>query len=319
MPSHLADYQQVLEQIVTRIINHLTQYQKNYPLVPAWKKADGSFVTPADYGIQYLLRTQLSEAFSSIPFIGEETLDPDLDLHKAPKILEFVHQFAPETTIDDLLTILSPTETTSSLFWLVDPIDGTAGFIKKKFYAVAVSLIYETRPVLSVVAMPAANHTFKVYSAAKGCGLSVFGSAVPSRQALQSGKIQTGRFCEASLAARNQQHFATRQLSLRLPGSPQAYRIDSQCKYALVAENSVDFFIRFPFTASQAHCRDHAPGAFLVEEAGGIVSDVHGNPLRYNCKDFVLDNHPIIIASGNQETHDRILDILQAQEIAVQI
>ncbi|AAP05590.1 inositol monophosphatase family protein [Chlamydia caviae] len=312
MPSHLLDYQRVAESIVEKTIAELIRYRQRLPLVHFWTKPDGSFVTPADYAVQYCLQKKLSTTFPHIPFIGEEVLDPVNDNHKINKILEFVHKLDPQVTPEDLLETLTPYQETSSLYWLVDPIDGTSGFIKNRFFATAVSLIYEDKPILAVMACPSTDpHTYKIYSAAKNHGVSLFGTAIESRRYLRSGTTLTGRFCEASLAARNQQHHTTRLLSLSLPGQPQACRVDSQYKYAMVAEGAVDFFIRYPFAISQAKTWDHAPGAFLVEESGGSVSDIFGNPLNYRREGFILENHPIILASGNEEIHRITLEALQ--------
>lgn len=314
MPAHLLDYQKVAESIIEKTIAELIHYRNCSPLVPFWTKSDGSFVTPADYAVQYCLQKKLSSTFPKIPFIGEETLDPEYDHYKCSKILQFVHTLYPEATDEDLLATLTLTaKDSASLYWLVDPIDGTAGFIKNRFFAIALSLIYNNQPILAVMACPSPCHTFKIYSAAKNHGTSLFGTATQGRRRLQAGETLTGKFCEASLAARNQQHHSTRLLSLALPGQPQAYRVDSQYKYAMVAEGIVDFFIRYPFVISRTRAWDHVPGAFLVEEAGGIVTDIFGHALNHCQDDFTLENHPVILASGNPQIHSTTLEALQKQ------
>ncbi|WP_201456336.1 inositol monophosphatase family protein [Chlamydia sp. 17-3921] len=313
MWSNLPDYQSVAENIVTKIATQLINYQKKNHLILCWEKSDLSFVTPADYGVQYYLQKQLYQAFPHIPFVGEEVLLPKKDYKKIPEILKFVHKLDPCATEADLLYTFTTPQPASSLFWLADPIDGTAGFIRKRFFALALTLIYENFPVLSVLACPTSNQTFKIYSAAKNYGLSIFGPEIPERKTIYCKKKRTDRYCEASLAACNQQHHATRLLGLDLPGRPRPYRVESQYKYALVAEGFVDFFIRYPFISTRARTWDHAPGAFLVEEAGGVVTDLLGAPLDYSRQDFFLDNHPIILASGNQEIHETTLQALHSR------
>ncbi|EPP37011.1 hypothetical protein BOKEGFJH_00602 [Chlamydia avium] len=314
MPSHLLDYQTVAEDIIEKTITELLRYRTRLPIVPFWTKSDGSFVTPADYGVQFCLQKKLCLAFPHIPFIGEEILDPTHDQHKCSKILEFIHALDPEVTDQDLLETPLTEQDPSSLYWLVDPIDGTAGFIKNRFFAIALSLIHNNQPILAVMACPSPDlHTFKIYSAAKNYGASLFGSAIQGRRCLEAGKTMTGKFCEASLAARNQQHHSTRLLSLSLPGQPQAYRVDSQYKYAMVAEGIVDFFIRYPFAISHTRAWDHIPGAFLVEEAGGVVTDIFGHALNSRKDNFTLENHPVILASGNAQIHSTTLEKLQKQ------
>lgn len=133
MPSYLLDYQRVAESIVEKTIAELIHYRQRLPLVPFWTKPDGSFVTPADYAVQYCLQKKLSTTFPHIPFIGEEVLDPVSDKHKINSILEFIHRLDSQVTPEDLLETLSPNQEASTLYWLVDPIDGTSGFIKNRF------------------------------------------------------------------------------------------------------------------------------------------------------------------------------------------
>ncbi|SPN74030.1 3'(2'),5'-bisphosphate nucleotidase CysQ,adenosine-3'(2'),5'-bisphosphate nucleotidase,3'(2'),5'-bisphosphate nucleotidase,Inositol monophosphatase family [Chlamydia serpentis] len=313
MPFQLPNCQNIVESVVTEIITELLNYRKERPLIPSWGKPDGSFITAADYGSQYYLKRELAQAFPDIPFIGEEVLSPNEDHKKISEILKFTHQLAPLTSSEDLFSNLTPPPSPTSLFWLVDPIDGTTGFIKHRAFAVAVSLIYEYQPILSVMACPSYNYTFKVYSAAKSHGLSILHSENLGRRILYDGRKPTRQFCEASLAALNQQHHATRKLSLGLPNTPSPRRLESQYKYALVAEGAVDFFIRYPFIHSPARAWDHVPGAFLVEEAGGKVTDALGVPLEYNKETLLLNNHPVILASGNQEIHETTLTAIQSQ------
>lgn len=310
MPSNLTDYQHLAVSAAKKSVAELIRYRNQYPLVPCWKKPDSSYVTPADYAVQYYLFKTLHQAFPNIPFIGEETLE-EKDSYKLPYILHLAQQLDPKATQQDLLIGLRSSPFPSTLFWLVDPIDGTAGFIKNRFFAIAISLIYESQPILSIIACPTMlQNSFKVYFAAKEHGAYLFDSDTGATSRLQAGKICTNRFCEASLSARNQKHWATQNLSNHLPTNPSAYRVDSQYKYALVAENSVDFFIRLPFSASKAYSWDHAPGAFLVEEAGGIVSDLSGAALNYRNDTLTLQNHPVLLASGNKAAHEMILQTL---------
>lgn len=313
MSSHLLDYQYVAECAVRKCIEELLYFRQAHACVPCWQKPDTSYVTPADYAVQYHLYTSLSEAFPEVAFIGEESLLIH-EYDKLPHIMRLASRLTPNATLDSIAAALQPTHTTSEIFWLVDPIDGTAGFIKNRFFAVTVSLFYEGKPVLSVIACPDDQGTsFKMYSAAKGQGVQLFTSLTSTTMPVQAGQSSTNKFCEASLAARNQQHFSTLQLSAALPGRPEAYRIDSQYKYALVAENAVDFFIRLPFSSTRSYSWDHAPGAFLVEEAGGIVSDISGAPLCYNPETLTLQNHSIILASGNRSIHEKVLQVLRHQ------
>ncbi len=53
---------------------------------------------------------------------------------------------------------------------------------------------------------------------------------------------------------------------------------------------------------------DHAGGVLLVEEAGGVVSDVMGKPLEFDHGYELLANRGIIAA--NRELHGRVIAAL---------
>ncbi|ADH17575.1 inositol monophosphatase family protein [Chlamydia trachomatis] len=311
MFSLLNDCQKAAETVVMQAMLSLMRYRKAHKFIPFWKKPDQTYVTPADYAIQYYFYQKLTSLFPHIPLVGEETLNPATDHPRIPQILQFAQQLDPKVSCQDLYQALSPESSHSSLFWLTDPIDGTSGFIKQRCFAIALSLFYEHTPVLSVIACPSSkNNSFKIYSAAKGEGLTICNPTHSFPFSLHEDFQPTCKFCEASLSARNHQHLATHILSKHLPWNPQPIRADSQCKYAWVADNTVDFFIRIPYSPPRAHYRDHAPGVFLIEEAGGLVTDISGNPLPFSNPNLYLDRHPLILASANEQMHSTILETL---------
>jgi 3'(2'), 5'-bisphosphate nucleotidase len=85
-------------------------------------------------------------------------------------------------------------------------------------------------------------------------------------------------------------------------------RIDSQAKYGLVARGEAALYIRLPSPQSihrQENIWDHAAGAIVVEEAGGRVTDMYGQPLDFACG-FQLINNQGIVAS-NAAIHEAVL------------
>ncbi|MBQ8498579.1 inositol monophosphatase family protein [Chlamydia sp.] len=311
MFSLLIDCQKAAEIVVTQAMLLLMRYRKAHKWIPSWRKPDQTYVTPADYAIQYYFYRRLTSLFPHIPLVGEETFNPIEDQDRLPLIIQFAKQLDPTVSYQDLCNALSPKDSHSSLFWLTDPIDGTSGFIKQRSFAIALSLFYKHTPILSVIACPTPRtNSFKVYSAAKGKGLTICHPSHSSSFSLCKDFQPTRKFCEASLSARNHQHLTTHILSKHLPWQPQPVRADSQCKYAWVADNTVDFFIRIPYSPPRAHYRDHAPGIFLIEEAGGLVTDMSGVSLSFSDPSLYLERIPLILASANEHMHSIILETL---------
>jgi 3'(2'), 5'-bisphosphate nucleotidase len=57
---------------------------------------------------------------------------------------------------------------------------------------------------------------------------------------------------------------------------------------------------------------DHAAGCFIVEEAGGVVTDAGGRPLDFSSGRFLMGLDRGIIASCNPALHSRLLAALDA-------
>jgi 3'(2'), 5'-bisphosphate nucleotidase len=60
--------------------------------------------------------------------------------------------------------------------------------------------------------------------------------------------------------------------------------MDSQAKYAAVASGAAEVYLRAPNPRTpdyRENIWDHAAGWLLVREGGGIVTDIHGQPLDW--------------------------------------
>ena len=202
-------------------------------------------------------------------------------------------------------------------FWTVDPIDGTKGFIAGRQYAVAIALIVNGQPTVGVVACPALGlgHVEAttdgglLFAATKGKGARCLklgnedsGSLVTCRNNAPKGNFS---FCESVEAEHSDQSLAARVAeSLGIAG--QAIRVDSQCKYALVASGRADLYLRLPVRAGyEEKIWDHAAGALLVEEAGGRVSDITGTALDFSQGPRLNRNTGVVASNGSR--HDQVI------------
>ena len=89
-------------------------------------------------------------------------------------------------------------------------------------------------------------------------------------------------FCE-SVEAAHAAHSVQAGIASRLGITAPSFRIDSQCKYAVVARGEASIYLRLPRdTSYREKVWDHAAGALVLEEAGGRVSDLDGRPLDFS-------------------------------------
>jgi myo-inositol-1(or 4)-monophosphatase len=167
--------------------------------------------------------------------------------------------------------------------WIVDPLDGTREFVQRvPEYAISIALSTRGTPMLAVVHNPATHDTF---SAVQGGG--AYRGALPLA-------VREGRRLEASRTEVARGEFAgfQGQWDVRPVGSI-AWKL---CHVAagLAA-----------VTLSRGPKRewDVCAGALLVTEAGGRVSDLRGEPLRFNRRDTLLSG----IVAGAPRAHERAL------------
>jgi len=181
--------------------------------------------------------------------------------------------------------------------WVIDPIDGTWGFIKKDGdFGVQIGLAANGASVLGVVYLPV--HDVLYFAAKEEGAFCASGSEKP--QALRVSKKTN--YTEMILA------------SSRNHRSPRMYRIIEDfgfkqeiqrgsvgLKVGLIVERICDLYIHLsPRTKFWDTC---AP-QIILEEAGGQMTDLFGSPFRYDISD--VQNHNGIIAS-NGANHEEII------------
>lgn len=175
-------------------------------------------------------------------------------------------------------------------YWLLDPLDGTREFVKRNGeFTVNVALIHHHQPVLGVVHVPVTDLT---YFAALGRGAFKQAGADPAY------RIQTRAWTNDPLVVvGSRSHDSDWAARLACIGTCHTVAVGSSLKFCLVAEGTADLYPRFGPTSewdtAAAHC--------VVEQAGGRVTDLSGQTLRYNTKEDYLN--PEFLAFGDP-THD---------------
>ncbi|KAJ4415813.1 hypothetical protein N0V85_002549 [Neurospora sp. IMI 360204] len=143
--------------------------------VASISKPDFSPVTAADFAVQALLTAAIRAHFPHDGFIGEEDADAlRADPVLARQVFELVRSCASSTesgndeallslavlpqTIPEMLSLIDlggrGTGSPTARFWAMDPIDGTAAFMRGQQYAVSLCLIEGGREVVGVLGCP---------------------------------------------------------------------------------------------------------------------------------------------------------------------
>ena len=175
--------------------------------------------------------------------------------------------------------------------WIIDPIDGTAGFVKKDGdFAVQIGLAEGGRAVLGVVYMPAHN---KLQYAVTGEGAfeSVdHGDPAPlhvsGKNDLRSLSLAMSRNPPSARMSRVIEHFGFKNICRR--GSV-------GLKVALIACRECDIYIH---PSPRTKLWDTCAPQVILEEAGGKFTDLFGSQIDYSRQD--LQNWDGIVASNGR-------------------
>ena len=120
------------------------------------------------------------------------------------------------------------------------------------------------------------------------------------------------RFAE-SFEASHGDHSAHVRISKELGITAPPIQIDSQAKYGLVARGEASVYMRLPNPRTPCYREciwDHAAGIIVVEEAGGKVTDMHGQSLNLSEGRRMTSNRGIVATNG--KLHERVLEIIRA-------
>jgi len=283
------------------------------------EKSDRSPVTVADFGSQALICKHLFERFGN-PIVGEEDAS---DLQENADLLASVQKYLRGAGLDGSVQdvcewIDRGNGKVSSRYWTLDPIDGTKGFLRSDQYAVALALVEDGSIKVAVLACPAlplngGGVPGTLMVAVKGQGAEMMSLDADSGETVTvdtSGDASSHRFVESVESSHGNQTLQSEVAKAVSIDAP-SLRMDSQAKYAAVARGDAVLYLRLPSVDRPPYAEkiwDHAAGALLVEEAGGIVTDMRGKPLDFASSDRMRDNEGVVVSNG--AIHHDVLDAL---------
>ena len=156
-------------------------------------------------------------------------------------------------------------------YWLIDPLDGTKEFLQRNGeFTVNIALIEHGVPRLGVVYAPARGQLYSADVAAKQAHCN--GQRIHTQPPQNPPRVLVSR-SHASAADISQQQ--------------QLIALGSSLKFCLIASGAADLYQRLGPT----HEWDTAAGHAIVTAAGGSVTELTGQPLRYNQKPTLINPH----------------------------
>jgi 3'(2'), 5'-bisphosphate nucleotidase len=206
-------------------------------------KFDESPVTHADLAANEYINEKLSKLTPNIPIIAEENID------NHQKII-------------------------SDEFWLVDPLDGTKGFIARNGqFTVNIGLIKNGKPTIGVIYLPVTDTIY--FTDGK---LAFKQQEKNSTECINVTKKHENLTLVSSYVELNSRtsKFITQVNPTKL------ITMSSSIKFCLLAEGMADIYPSFGRTMEW----DTAAGHAILLAAGGKVEDLNGSCLSYNKLNF---------------------------------
>lgn len=195
-------------------------------------KDNETVITAADREVEAFLRQRLLELLPQAAFIGEETARDAAALQAARE---------------------------SEWGWVVDPIDGTAGFVDGlDLFCISIGLMHHGHPYAGALHFPVLNH---FYTGLRGEGAEYDGQPI---RVLEEEPIQDRRVLYVDA-------YAHRLFRFRYTGKIRSMS-STALHYALVARGVAVGAL------SNAHIWDYAAVAAILEEAGGVLRHLNGQP-----------------------------------------
>lgn len=293
-----------------RFVRHIQQHM----VVGSMWKSDASPVTVADFASQAVVAAMLDQTFPDDPLVAEEGSQA-LRQTKGEELLQSVVEYvalvrpdADKTKVCDWID--RGMGATSERFWVLDPIDGTKGFLRGDQYAVAVALILSGQVVVGALGCPGLPGPSTRRGENGGAYLAVRGQGAWAAD-LEDGDLGRVRVSERqdprlsrilrSFEAAHTDEGMLDKLADALGCIEPPIRMDSQAKYALLAKGEADLIFRL-LSPSRPDYRekiwDQAAGSILVEEAGGRVTDLGGKPLDFAAGRELVNNVGVLVSNG---------------------
>jgi len=289
-------------------------------------KKDKSPVTVADYGAQAVINHILRTEYPNDPIVGEEESsflrDPNNSAVK-DKVVEQVQHILPELKEEEILASIDYGNYeggSKGRHWTLDPIDGTKGFLRGDQYAVALGLIEDGEVVFGVLGCPNLPKHMDQPAGMKGClffaakergaFMQMFeGDAKVSIKTSKTQDPTKASMCEPVESA-HAKHDDSAKIAEILGVQGEPVRIDSQCKYAILARGDASIYLRMPTRIDyEENIWDHAAGWIIVKEAGGEITDIVGNPLNFSLGRTLKSNKGTVASNG--QFHVQIIDAIR--------
>ena len=235
------------------------------------KEGVANIVTSSDIAVQEFLRSRLSKLLPDCGFLCEEEDKHDLS-----------HEY----------------------IWIVDPIDGTANYARGiRECGICVGLRHNVHMEMAMIYLPRTDELFSA-ERGKGAFLHYPQSGKPSKQLHVSERPFSDCIMFTALSLYHKEYAKT--------CSKVIYDVFMQCndirrfgsaasEICYLAKGVCELFFEYILSPW-----DFAAASLILEEAGGVLCDLRGNPLDHTKPSGIL-------AANNKENLDRLVALVSSK------
>ena len=218
-------------------------------------KSDNTSVTNADIEINNIITKKISNLTPYIKIVSEET--------SANKENENLNNF-----------------------WLIDPIDGTHGYINgKDEFTINAALILNKKPVGGIINAPAKKRLFYSFGLSNSFEIN-------NNEKIKLTCKKKSKLNEINAISYSNNHKPEIIELYKKYNVTNFTKMKSSLKFCVIASGEYDFYAAEP----RAQEWDIAAGHAILEHAGGIVTDFNENKISYGKKGF--KNPSLILKRG---------------------
>lgn len=267
---------------------------------------------------QAIISWRIQQEYPDFTMVGEEDAESlteggEAGAESLGKIVKLINKTlkthkgksAPQLNSDEVVSLINKGAGVGGQgrHWILDPVDGTLGFVRGDQYAIALAMMEDGDLKVGVMGCPNmpkmgevleydTSYTYGfsprqvskllageslgwfkgcIFSAVKGrgtfmqpCDTDIKVDPVEVRVS-QEFKPEAARFCEPVMKANSSQGF-TASVATNLGIASKPLRVYSQVKYGSVARADADVFMKFPKAGYKEKIWDHAAGVIIGEE-----------------------------------------------------
>jgi 3'(2'), 5'-bisphosphate nucleotidase len=224
----------------------LKYYESDFKV---FMKDDGSPVTNADQAASELIIKTLTQITPNVKVVSEEN-----------------------NNADNLTIVLK-----EELYWLIDPLDGTWSFIRKKgYFTINIALIYKGEAIWGVIGSPLDATIY--FTDFDGHAYKQDSNGIRNQIHIKPFDQKAVDFLVSQRNIDEQFEEITRNITVKT-----VTPIPSAIKFALIAEGKGDVYPRFKDTCIW----DTASGHAILNCLGGGIFNLQGTPLLYNTPNII--------------------------------